>query len=47
MASRSSGKSLIARAEVRRGRRIPMDQPRPGAAGGELTVSEQTSRLAW
>ena len=32
----------IARAEVRRGRRIPMDQPRPGAAGDELTVSEQT-----
>ena len=32
----------IARAEVRRGRRIPMDQPRPGASGDELTVSEQT-----
>jgi uncharacterized alkaline shock family protein YloU len=32
----------IARAEVRRGRRIPMEQPRPGAAGDELTVSEQT-----
>jgi uncharacterized alkaline shock family protein YloU len=32
----------IARAEVRRGRRIPMDQPRPGAARDELTVSEQT-----
>lgn len=32
----------IARAEVRRGRRIPMEQLRPGAAGDELTVSEQT-----
>jgi uncharacterized alkaline shock family protein YloU len=32
----------IARAEVRRGRRIPMEQPRAGAAGDELTVSEQT-----
>jgi uncharacterized alkaline shock family protein YloU len=32
----------IARAEVRRGRRIPMEQPRPGAASDELTVSEQT-----
>jgi uncharacterized alkaline shock family protein YloU len=32
----------IARAEVRRGRRIPIEQPRPGAAGDELTVSEQT-----
>ena len=32
----------IARAEVRRGRRIPMEQPRVGAAGDELTVSEQT-----
>jgi uncharacterized alkaline shock family protein YloU len=32
----------IARAEVRRGRRIPMEQPQPGAAGDELTVSEQT-----
>ena len=32
----------LARAEVRRGRRIPMEQPRPGAAGDELTVSEQT-----
>jgi RNA polymerase sigma-70 factor (ECF subfamily) len=30
-----------ARAEVRRSRRIPMEQPRPGAAGDELTVSEQ------
>ena len=33
---------LNSRAEVRRGRRIPMEQPRPGAAGDELTVSEQT-----
>jgi uncharacterized alkaline shock family protein YloU len=32
----------IARAEVRRGRRIPMEQPRAGASGDELTVSEQT-----
>ena len=32
----------LARAEVRRGRRIPMEQPRPGAAGDQLTVSEQT-----
>lgn len=30
-----------ARAEVRRNRRIPMEQPRPGVAGDELTVSEQ------
>jgi uncharacterized alkaline shock family protein YloU len=32
----------IARAEVRRGRRIPMEQPAPGAVRDELTVSEQT-----
>lgn len=32
----------IARAEVRRGRRIPMEQPPPGQARDELTVSEQT-----
>jgi uncharacterized alkaline shock family protein YloU len=37
-----SGILELARAEVRRGRRIPMEQPRPGAAGDELTVSEQT-----
>jgi uncharacterized alkaline shock family protein YloU len=30
-----------ARAEVRRGRRIPMEPAQPGAAGDELTVSEQ------
>ena len=32
----------IARAEVRRGRRIPMEQPSPGPVRDELTVSEQT-----
>jgi uncharacterized alkaline shock family protein YloU len=32
----------IARAEVRRGRRIPMEQPAPGPVRDELTVSEQT-----
>jgi uncharacterized alkaline shock family protein YloU len=31
----------IARAEVRRGRRIPLERARAGAAGDELTVSEQ------
>jgi uncharacterized alkaline shock family protein YloU len=31
----------IARAEVRRGRRIPLERAQPGAAGDELTVSEQ------